>query len=406
MAAMTMSRVSWPGAVVYSVRVLKLGLLLIASAAFAQTEFADGFEGQLLTSDVPSGQWDTLNPGAISTPLSLEAAAAHRGTKGLRATDTVSVPSTVGTGSSLQKRVLGFGNQFIRFWFRGTPDTDSTQAVAIAMIQADTVVDTVAEFYFEGGGRKLFVRAFDRMAAVATSSMQVDLDTSGWHLLELSAENMGTANGVVSASVDGIERVTLRNLDWNGTAFKDLLIGEPFVDGHGYTGTLDFDDYRGSLSPLASRLALTLPIQPIAFGECVNATAQLNSSRNTQIGATEAVDLQLTSPGLQFGATCNSIGSAVVMPAGASTVSFAMRAVVAGTQQVSVSTTDFIGTSGLVTVVDGPDGGAATTPLRPFDYGVGCDCQSSSPVFTGLAILTLAMRRSRQRKPPKVSAEA
>ncbi len=424
-----LARGAWPVTLAFR---LLIGVLLFARLATAQVTFPDNFEGTLLQSQTPAGQWQSITSPDFPSTLAIDAAAAHRGQSGLRITDTTTLPDTGELGSALYRPIAGSNAQHVRFWFRaGTLTSATNQWVNIAMIHAQSTNQAVAELYFDAQDKRLHLQAFGK-TSTTPERKSVSFDATVWHLIELSTENMGSNSARASAAIDGQVSVSIAGIDWSGVNYTGLYVGQPYAAGLAFTGTLDFDDYRASAAEPASKLAFSIRPSLLRVGGCVTGLIELRTAKDAAAPAPEAVPITLSAPNFTFGPSCQTLGSPISIAEGGSSAFFAVRADAAGMAQVRMSTPDFIGSEFAANVLENdpgdagadaglpqtPDAGSladsGTTPPEPIpndagtaaesgvrteltsasSYRVACGCDSSAfSCFGGLALVWLFIRR-------------
>jgi hypothetical protein len=353
--------------VTFAFRVVGTALLLARLAA-AQVTFSDGFEGTLLQSQTPAGQWANQTTTLYPSIVEVTAAAAHRGASGLRLTDSTALPATGAVGSALYRPISGSNAQHIRFWFRAGVLTSATnQWVNIAMIHAQSTNGAIAELYFDAQDKRLYAQAFGKTSTMP-ENRGVSFDASIWHLIELSAENMGTNSGKVSTAIDGQVSISFSGIDWSGAGYTGLFLGQPYATGQA------IDDYRASAIAPASKLAFSVRPGVLRVGGCVSGLIELRTANDVAAPAPEAVLLNLSAPNFIFGPSCQTLGTPISIAQGASSAFFSVRADAPGMAPVRLSAADFIGTEFTATVVEGDagepgDAGPDASTPEPPDAG-------------------------------------
>ena len=250
--------------------------------------------GKTLVTDVPPGCFNTrITPYPQST-IAPSASAAHRGNFGLRLVD-----GEAGTGAAADTAAFDdgaplFGDFHARTWLRvvsanglGVPifaqvtnGTGLSPSLLDVKMRPDLNL-TIAGFEIDGGYSEV----------VADAGLRIGV----WHLMELSVTGVGSADGGRLLWLDGERVAYQRGVDFSGTRLPvaRFAVGEPYVDGREWLGTVDFDDIRTAGAPLATGFSLYLPVDGGFVGECLSLEVQLRAGFGGGLAATREL-LQVT----------------------------------------------------------------------------------------------------------------
>lgn len=426
-------------------RLLLLAGLGWSALAHAQPLLADDFENRTSPFGAP---WDssTTDEGT----LTLEAAAAHRGTQGLRFVDTNDA-GTSGYGTALVHDMLPRvdGGMWTRFWFR-TTRLDSTGSMVVLMMGASAGGAAARQQQLTHYDGTLGAGGFTVTGFTYRTRGRID---AGWHLLEFGAEGLGTTTGRRELFVDGSSfLVSTENFGWAQPFDHELRLGGAYATERDFLGVLDFDDVRLSTTIPPSTVALVVPDGGIA-GACSNAELWLATSRGTAVAVADTTftaTLAVSGGTVHAGANCSGSGTFRIDAGTSAPWRVSWRVASAGTATFSSSADDFLPTQTVVTVrlpVDGgvdagvdaggvdagsPDAGAAdagtsdagtsdagaldagaldaSTPdagapdagtpdaPTPGAYDVGCGC-TGAPGFWLVALGALMLRGRRKERP-------
>ncbi len=250
-------------------------VVLLAESASAQTlVMGDDFEsGSLLKSGAPPGVWATLGSTETANTIMISAAAADRGGAGMHLTDVTSGPGSGMISWLAWSDVPGAsGSIHFRTWILLTGVTP-TQLNPI-MIHGNVMGSTLSEFRLDfgatpglGGNNRAGNYRFSNTQAGAFT-----LDT--WHLVEVSALGVGSANGRRQLWLNGTLLLTQDNIDWSGLAVTSVLVGQGWGD-HSWTGQISFDDIRITDGPPATTLSSRVRSGAAVVGSCTAMTAEL-----------------------------------------------------------------------------------------------------------------------------------
>ncbi len=309
--------------------------------------FSDDFErGGLVASDLPAGKWAVLSP-APGGILHTASGAAHQGNLGLELVDAHAAPEGQDEGS-VRARFEGLVSVYARYWVRLVATTSRAGGEIISGTQSTGpagcgVVDVVVNA--ETG--TLWVEGCDATgASTAEPHISQSLE-DGWHLVETSVLGLGGIDGERSLYVDGLLRSDRKGLNLTGLGAVGFSLGEPWALPATYVGTLQFDDVRASVSPLASRVVFLTPATA-QVGVCTLVNLSL---RDSVLDAPSAMPWEI-SASLEVHAVngtffedsgCSVPSSRVIFRAGfASAVRF-VRFDGPGTAQLSATSSDFLG---------------------------------------------------------------
>ncbi|MGA9523587.1 MAG: putative Ig domain-containing protein, partial [Myxococcaceae bacterium] len=101
-----------------------------------------------------------------------------------------------------------------------------------------------------------------------------------WHLLEVAVTGIGTLDGTRTVWLNGQLVRTRSGIDWTDPAMRLGLsaLGQPYSGDRRFTGVVDFDDFRSSVVPHASRISLDVAPGAIQPGDCVPVAVALRDS--------------------------------------------------------------------------------------------------------------------------------
>ena len=314
--------------------------------------------GRTLVNDVPPGCFNTLVAPYLQSTIGASASAAHRGNFGLRLID-----GEAGTGAAADTSVFDdgaplFGDFHARTWVRvvsanalGLPvfaqftnGTGSSPSLLDVKMRPDFTL-TIAGFASDAGYSEV----------VADAGLRLGV----WQLLQLSVTGVGSADGGRWLWLDGVQVAQQRGVDFSGTRLPvgRFALGEPYVDGREWLGTVDFDDIRTAGVPLATRFSLSLPVDGGFVGECLPLDVQLRAAFGDGLAVTgELLQVALdagTAASLFGDLSCALPVTAVAMPASTSSVTLWFRASQAG-PSVLATHPDFIPGASVLNVTTPP----------------------------------------------------
>ena len=240
-------------------RLTLVSLACCARLAFAQLTLADDFDGS-------DGGWDTVSVPFPEQAVELDAGAAVSGALGLQFVDFHSDAgaNTVGTGPALGRYFDGVGDQFVRTWWRVSPQTGDDVNISFIDLLADSAFGTAVEVKWNPSTSSIFNICFDRSGAFVSPLASFPLD-AGFHLIETSGRNMGSANGLCQLAIDGV-LVESKAVDFSAEGWELLTIG-PVYGEYAWTGVMQFDSVIAGPTPAPSRLELA-STGPLAVGVC------------------------------------------------------------------------------------------------------------------------------------------
>ncbi|MGQ0506703.1 MAG: hypothetical protein ACT4TC_15430 [Myxococcaceae bacterium] len=419
-----------------------VGLLaLVSRPAQAQTVlFFDDYEsGTFRTSDAPPGKWDNVENATATATATLSAAAAHRGTFGVRFAKTgpgASSPSV----ALVHAHVSRTGSQYGRAWVR-LVQTSTDNFFLTWFFGAG--YSCSGEIELNGSATRLNSNGW-ASSVYAGVEAPVPLMVGSWFLLEWGLTGIGTSNGRRQAWINGVLGADLGGLNFSGADVNQLKVGFPWSDLP-TLATVDFDDVRVSSSPPVSGVALTVA-SAAAAEQCVPVTVTLRDSSGVAALAPYSLLLAAQVTGVTASlftdGNCGAPGNTWTVPAGQNQGNFSFRPGSNGDAQIIASHPDLLGAlPRLVSLSALPDGTACAgsaacasgqcsagfcTPLDagtqqppppgPTDAGaasgeelfldelnlkVGCSCNGTNAIagleLVALAVLSHAWRRRRRR---------
>lgn len=239
---------------------------------------------QLIDEKLESGNWaaswtvQSAHAGITLTPLM---AAKHRGQFGVRLLDTEAT-DTLTFGTQLETRLNETSSKlYSRLWVRVNSSNYGAGGTTLYVAKWSNGV----RFANAGGCTLNYAAELQCGVESVSASNQADfrdefthfsLGDAGWALLETATYGRGTdagtvmffANGRKILQHDNVESYTDRFVSWN--------VGEVYSYDD-WQGSVDFDDVRVDIVPLASRFTVTLPAR-VVEGRCFAVTVGLGSS--------------------------------------------------------------------------------------------------------------------------------
>ncbi len=279
--------------------------LLLAAALGATPFFEDDFEtGTLLQSSTPSGRWQNLIVPRAS--VSAAGPAAHRGAYGLRVNDRDS-----GDGGSEVGQQGGVTTQlpqafdesiYIRVWLR--IDQDVARPGRTHLMTMGTASSSLTLFMSLTEPNSGLELGGDSADGTRTDPVRNVVD-GGWHLMEVGLEGLATPranrffwlDGNLVAHQDDVDLVGADAGTWYP---RRINLGEPWSYVIPSTGLFDYDDFRLTRTPPASRVALSAP-QTLVAGQCNPLSVVFRQSADGGVVEThEPVDVRLSTDGGTF----------------------------------------------------------------------------------------------------------
>jgi hypothetical protein len=256
----------------FTVRFGRLVTLLVLLSA--QTQLVDDFEGSLLRIDVPPGVWFGFANPRANVSMQVAGGCGYGGNACLRLTDRA---SSAGAENSLivTSELSGAGRQRSRFWFRPTIDSPGIQ-MAFAFISINSGISTAVESVYFFANRQLGIQCWDGLSIPTIPSTRVPAPT-GWMLVELATEGVGTNNGQCALALNGVEVARQTGLNWSGRSYNGHALGQNYGE-RSFTGALDYDNYRISRSPIPSRITLSANPASATTAECREVTIEFHES--------------------------------------------------------------------------------------------------------------------------------
>jgi len=360
--------------------------------------------GNLLLEDSPPGPWLNRSLGAEgSNPFSAEGAAAHRGTYGLRLDD---VDSSTGSGSqnrlATARGPLESSEFYLRFWLRVSPVSTGGQMIIAQVLWDLGVPHAPLNLRLTYPQARLSVAASDINGISRTGAQEAPAAHGQWQLVELALRGIGTATGALSLWVDGQGVTTVSSVDWTSRQASRVQLGSIYASDRTFTGFLDFDDLRASVTPPAGRLGVTSDVSAMKAGDCAPLVTRLTAPEGDAAPAPYPVALAGSVEGLagtfHTDPACESAPGAGQIAEGATEAGFYFRPSEAGLARVSASHVDFLAVGGPVPL-DVQALASAPVPAPPAldsrTFRVGCETGAASSLnaaFILLAGLTLVVR--------------
>lgn len=332
------------------------------TAAYVSATQAVSVSNLLLWDDVESGallataggKWSAQSTTSPANTVEALAAAAHRGTFGLRVVDG---ESDAGTGPEASVRFahapVRSGDHYFRTWFRLSNSNDVGNA------QLFQIGNPFASLYLNLGptSRSLSAGGYQSDGGWTGEGGSLEIVPGQWHLLEVHAVGIGTTAAVRRTYLDGALNTTRTGQSWAGLTAPSLSVGEPWTDFKGFTGTLDFDDLRVTTTLPASTLRVTVPPSMPVFS-CTPIDVSLRDSAVAALAEAPydlAVGLTLGAlpGGFYLDAACSRPTTDVLLPAGARQTTVYVSPSEVGMGTVAASHLDFVEGSGALVAVTG-----------------------------------------------------
>lgn len=297
-------------------RLTLVSIACCARLASAQVTLADDFDGA-------DAGWDLFAEPFPGQTVRLEAAAAVSGALGLQFDDQHSDAGS-GNGPAIGRFFDGVGDQFVRAWWRVTPQTGADQNISFVDLLADSAFGTAVEVKWNPSTSSVFNICFDGAGQFVAPLASFPLD-AGFHLIEASGRNMGTANGQCQLAIDGV-LVETKPVDFSAERWALLTIG-PVYGEYAWTGTMHFDSVIAGPTPAPSRLEL-FGTGPLALGVCeyvkLTMTESFTNGPATLPWPTQ-VDLQVLGAETFSDPACTVPATTIVAPADVAYVRFYVR---------------------------------------------------------------------------------
>lgn len=307
-----------------------------------------GFEtGTTLDTDTPPGCFNTLYAPYPVSSVTASMAAARRGTWGLRLIDGEGGLGDASDTALYEDGAPIFGAYYARAWVRLVSSNFLGGAIVLQLTNTAVQSPSLVDVRVAMDTGRLDVGGFDVNAQYALAVGDAGLSRGQWHLVELAATGVGQRDGGRELWLDGQSVAAERHVDFSGaTLFVGrLAVGQPYASDRRWLGTLDFDDVRSAVVPLASRLSLA-PVGAAYVGECVPVTVRLVDTPTGQpAAAPEAFVARVTVPGdagVFAEGSCVGVDVGVAFARGATEATFGLRPAAALTT-VDVAADDFLG---------------------------------------------------------------
>lgn len=407
-----------------------LGAARVARAQAYVTEDAEG--GSFLKTDVPSGQWSSVEQPGTST-VGFSTAAPHRGQRMLEVTDVTSQPGA-GNGPALYATLSGAptGSYFLRTWLR-VASTNHQGSIVVTQVVGNVANNAFCDLLLSFPGAVLSAQGVNAGNTWSIDATNASLGVGSWHLLECGLSGVGTAAGARTVWLDGVQVAQRTGIDWAGTFLTEVAAGIPWSDVRTFTGTVQLDDLRTSATPPASRVVVSSAAGDLRVGDCHPLQASLQSSSGGTASAPYDLPVDLTwslaGTGTPTGqlfadAACTVPTSTVTVPAGSSEVSFGISSGTPEAGSLTAQQVDLLsgaalalsfsdtgapgasraGSGGAGAGAGSGTGGALADELL---FSVGCGCRSSAgggvEAGGGAAlswlVLLAAWRLVRRRRP-------
>ncbi len=386
------------------VRSLIVPLVLAVSGAGpsrAAPEFADDFElGGLTPTTNPMGRWTQITSLQGGNMLSASRQSARRGNFGLLCVDG-QLQSGAGNEGQLSRTLTArTGDRYVRAWFRLRASNNQGNVDVLA-IESDAANNQNITFLRLTNPGAVLHHSVYSAPGYGNFPTSISFGLGSWYLIEAAVTGVGTPTGTSRFWVDGTLVSTRTDLDWTGLQLLDVSTAVVFSADRRFTGTMDWDDFRVSATPMASRLSLSGPASA-STGECVPFTVTSVSSIGAETPADENLDLGFMQSGLTASlhsdAACQQPLGAIEIPADTSAATLYLRSTSPGTLDLTATHSDLLSSAPLSITFTGPalDGGSdADGGLGPLHLKVGCSTGGeATTLWAFLALAGLLRRRS------------
>lgn len=366
---------------------LLIAAALAGKAAWAGADasgnlFYDAETNTVLTSDNPAGPFDSRDGSTPAVTITSAAAAAHRGSYGLRYLDN---DATSGLGSTrylnIQNLLTSASAYRARFWIHFRSSSTNGESVLFLIRSGGTFI---SEFRYDPQTGRLGVAGDNNVGAWSFNRGTTNYRDNAWHLVEFVTTGIGTSSGARRLYVDGTLEAQMTGVNMTGFSPQTAAIGGILVDGRTGTGTvIDFDDVR--VSPNLQGSTLRVTASNAVAGNCTaTAIGLLNTENGALTTAPYAVVANLTVSGVsgQYFSNpgCTTAATTATIPQGSSSTVTYFRATTAGTATLGANNVDFLSGSAPATIsAAAPSRLVYTTGVRTFAAGV---CSGATGVVT------------------------
>lgn len=270
---------------VFSLFLLCLSARPASAAVPGDGEYADDVETGTL------GRWDANVTGPSGMSGSALAAAAHRGNFGIRMTDSRSDnPKGFGPFARLNNVGAGGNAVRVRYWMRIARSAGPLRTEMASLVLATSADLYAMELRYDNQLQTMLVSGHNKDDTYSDKAGSVTAlqDGSTWYLVEGVLLGLGTKNGIRRLYVNGALDAEQTGIDFTGMTLSEARLGQPVYSNGTWQGQFDFDDFRTSRSPLASRFRVQLPAlsttsqcQPMVSRSSVRRTQRRHDRRRT-----------------------------------------------------------------------------------------------------------------------------
>lgn len=316
--------------------------------------------GTVLDTDAPPGCFNTrYAPYPVST-IGAAAGAAHRGSFGVLLVDAENGNGDAADTALYEDGAPIFGDYYSRSWVRVTSGNARGDILLGQLTNAQATSPSVLDVRVNTSTSALSLGGFEADAGYRSTQSDAGFSFGAWRLLEWAALGVGLADGGRRLWLDGQLVIEDRHVDFSGgrLAVARLAIGQPYTQDRRWLGTIDFDDIRSAVVPLASALRLG-PATPAAVGDCVPLDVELvASATGAPTAGPEPFDVTLDAGApLYVDGTCGTPGSVVRFGQGETRRTVSLRPAQV-TETVQAGTIDFLGSQRSYAFQPRPDAGA------------------------------------------------
>ena len=335
--------------------------VFVSATAQAQSFFDDAESTTVTIDEQPPGRW-TDRFSVSGSSFTNTAAAAHRGTRGLRADDG----TATGTRNlqAFAHHVISpsfTGEYHLRFWVRPSRMSSSGSSLVGAILAEQ---QDLLNLEIRAPNGEVRIAGFGDNGWVGVDLPMTKLEANLWHLVELSVRGVGTNSGSREVRINGTT-VHSDAMPWTSRKVARLKLGAYWADPVTFTGILDFDDVRGDTTEHASKFVVS-PIGPFPAGECTPLTVSLASSDDQPRPSPYAfrADLMLDGVAGDFyeDAACQTPTNTADVASGATSTPVYVKASSEGDAAIRASYIDFLEGSTAVQVTPEVMTDAGTQP--------------------------------------------
>jgi hypothetical protein len=348
--------------------VTRLTMALLAAGPFVN----ESFEGpNLLDSQVPPGNWSSLNAASNRT-LIRSSMAAKVGGLGIRVSDN-NASMNAGSSISLSTSTLSTSSASLsmRHWIRLNSTSADGSMVVSQVLSSMNDQASVCDLRVAFPNAQLVVSGVSLTDVFDEQPTTSTLVVGQWHLIECWVRGIGTASATRTAYFDGQLVATKTGLNFSGVTLNEAQVGQPYVYDGRFTGTYDIDEFWTASAPKASKFALEAIGASNTPQRCQTVAYKLIDSEGKLGVSGAAFNASVTTSGaaLFSDANCQTPLSSLPFVDGVNAASFYVR-VPPGTTTLTIAYPDFFSASLTLSSDDQEDSGVPGTDAGGSDAGV------------------------------------